>query len=126
MSHPYSLPGTYVITLTLVDFYGRTESTSQSITVSAGSQPTAAFVFSPTNPRVGQSVNFNASASRGPAGSSIASYTWDFGDGSPRVTTGSPVVSKTYGTAATYTVTLLVTDSSGRTATVSVTMQIAP
>ena len=28
-------------------------------------QPTAAFVFSPTNPRVGQSVNFNASASRG-------------------------------------------------------------
>ena len=106
----------------------------------AGSQPTAAFVFSPTNPRVGQSVNFNASASRAgerlpwdfgevaavppsrvarrtgvgddtvtlletagvrPAGSSIASYTWDFGDGSPRVTTGSPVVSKTYGNTAT-------------------------
>jgi chitodextrinase len=126
VSHAFSLPGTYVVTLTLVDPYGRTQSKSQSITVSAGGQPTAAFVFSPTNPRVGQSVNFNASGSRPPAGSSIASYTWDFGDGSPRVTTASPVVSKTYGTAATYTVTLLVTDSSGRTATVSVTMQIAP
>jgi chitodextrinase len=126
VSHAFNLPGTYVVTLTLVDPYGRTQSKSQSITVQAGGQPTAAFVFSPTNPRVGQSVNFNASGSRAPAGSTIASYTWDFGDGSPRVTTGSPVVSKTYGTAATYTVTLLVTDSSGRTATVSVTMQIAP
>ena len=36
------------------------------------------------------------------------------------------LISRTYTTAATYTVTLLVTDSSGRTATVSVTMQIAP
>ncbi len=125
-SHAFSLPGTFVVTLTLVDPYGRTQSKSQSITVSPGGQPTAAYVFSPTNPRVGQSVNFNASASRAPAGSTIASYTWDFGDGSPRVTTASPVVSKTYGTAATYTVTLLVTDSSGRTATVSITMQIAP
>ena len=89
-----------MVTLTLIDPYGRTQSKSQSITVAPGGQPAAAFVFSPTNPRVGQSVNFNASASRAPAGSTIASYTWDFGDGTPRVTTGSPVVSKTYATAA--------------------------
>jgi hypothetical protein len=106
--------------------FGRTASISRSITVTAGTQPTAAFVFSPTNPRVGISVNFNASASRPPAGGTIVSYTWDFGDGSPRVTTGSPVISKTYATNLTYTVTLVVTDNAGRTATVSLTLQVAP
>jgi PKD repeat protein len=126
VDHSYAVPGTYVVTLTVVDPYGRSQSKSQSITVSPGLLPTAAFVFSPTNPRVGQSVNFNASASRPPSGGSIASYRWDFGDGSPLVTTAGPVVSKIYGSAATYTVTLLVTDNAGRTASVSLTLQIAP
>jgi large repetitive protein len=124
--HAYDTPGTYVVTLTVVDPYGRTASKSQSITVTPGLQPSAAFVFSPTNPRVGQNLNFNASASRPPAGGTIVSYTWDFGDGTPRVTTGSQVQGHTYTTAATYTVTLVVTDNSGRTASVSLTVQIAP
>jgi PKD repeat protein len=124
--HAYATPGTYVVTLTLVDPYGRTASKSQSLTVTQGLQPTAQFVFSPTNPRVGQNLNFNASASRPPAGGSIVSYTWDFGDGTPRVTTGSPVQSHTFTLAATYTVTLVVTDNAGKTASVSLTVQIAP
>jgi len=124
--HAYAEPGTYVVTLTLVDPFGRAASKSQSITVTPGLQPTAQFVFSPTNPRVGQSVNFNASASRPPAGGSIVSYTWDFGDGTPRVTTGSPVQGHTFTLAATYTITLVVTDNAGKTATLSLTVQIAP
>jgi chitodextrinase len=124
--HAYGAPGTYVVTLTLVDPYGRTAARSQSLTVTPGLQPTAQFVFSPTNPRVGLAVNFNASASRPPAGGSIVSYTWDFGDGTPRVTTGSPVQNHTFTLAATYTVTLVVTDNAGKTATISLTVQIAP
>jgi hypothetical protein len=124
--HKYDVAGTYVATLTLFDGFGRQSSLSKSVTVSAGSNPTAAFVFSPTGPRVGQSVNFNASASRAPAGSSIVSYTWDFGDGTPRQTTGSPVIGKTYAAAATYNVTLVVTDSTGKTATASVAVTITP
>jgi chitodextrinase len=126
VSHKYDTAGTYVATLTLIDPFGRQASISKSVTVTAGATPTAAFVFSPTAPRVGQSVNFNASASRAPAGASIVSYTWDFGDGTPRQTTGSPVIGKVYGTAATYTVTLVVTDSTGKTATVSVAVTITP
>ncbi len=124
--HDFALAGTYIVTLTVVDPYGRTASKSQSITVTPGLQPTAAFVYSPTAPRVGQSLNFNASASRPPAGGTIVSYTWDFGDGTPRVTTGSPVQGHTYTAANTYTVTMLVTDNLGRTASVSLTVQIAP
>lgn len=124
--HAYSTPGTYVVTLTLVDGYGRSQSRSQSLTVAPAQQPSAAFVFSPTNPRVGTTITFNASASRPPAGSTITSYTWDFGDGSPRVTTGDSVVSKVYALPATYTVTLVVTDNAGRTATISLSLQVAP
>jgi PKD repeat protein len=124
--HAYDAPGTYVATLTIVDPYGRIASTSQSINVGAGISPTAAFVFSPTNPRVGTAISFNASSSRAAAGGRIVSYTWDFGDGSPRVTTADTVVSKTYAQAATYTITLLVTDQAGRTGTISLTIQIAP
>lgn len=114
--HSYDLPGTYVVTLTLVDPYGRSASKSQSITVSLSQQPIADFVYSPSTSRVGQTVNFNASASRpSPAGGTIVSYTWDFGDGSPRVTTGSPVIGKSFPTAAIFKVTLIVTDSTGRT-----------
>jgi PKD repeat protein len=125
-SHAYASAGTYVVTLTLVDGVGRSQSRSQSITVLAGTNPTAAFVFSPTSIRVGTQVNFNASASRGGAGASIVSYRWDFGDGSPIVTTGNPVTSKVYTVTATYNVTLVVTDSNGRTATVTVSVAVLP
>jgi PKD repeat protein len=125
-SHAFSTAGTYVVTLTLVDGVGRSQSRAQSITVLPATNPTAAFVFSPTAIRVGTQVNFNASASRGAGGATIASYTWDFGDGSPRVTVGSPTVQKVYTTAATYNVTLVVTDSAGRTATVTVSLAVQP
>lgn len=46
---------------------------------------------------------------------SIASYAWDFGDGS--VATGGPTTSHTYGEAGRYTVTLTVTDAAGLTGT---------
>ncbi|HET7220226.1 MAG TPA: PKD domain-containing protein [Vicinamibacterales bacterium] len=112
--HAYDAAGTYVATLTVVDPYGRTASVSQSITVSAGVSPTAAFVFSPTNPLPTQQVFFNASASRPAPGRTLTSYQWDFGDG----TSGSGVqTSHQYALSGTYNVTLVVTDDSGKTAT---------
>ena len=116
-SYAYSRPGTFVVTLTLVDFFGRVQSKSQSISVVAGNLPTAVFVFSPTGPRVGQAVNFNAAQSRPPAGGTLVTYSWNFGDGSPVRVTGDPATSKAYSTAGTYQVTLTVTDNAGRTTT---------
>ena len=115
MTHDYEAPSTYVVTLTVVDGVGRRQSSSQTITVTPGAQPTADFVFSPVNSRVGQNVNFNAAGSRPPAGGTIVTYTWDFGDGSPLRETSSPVTSKSFAAANVYNVTLFVTDSAGRT-----------
>jgi chitodextrinase len=60
---------------------------------------------------VGLAVIFDGSASYDPDGS-IASYAWEFGDGS---TAASVVATHTYTTAGTYTARLTVTDDKGAT-----------
>ena len=111
--HTFASNGNFVVTLTVIDGFGRAVSTSQPITVGLGERPSAEFTFSPAAPRAGQGVNFNASASDAGEGR-IVSYTWDFGDGTPRVTVGDPTIVHVFATAATYNVTLVVTDQAGR------------
>ncbi|MGQ9538046.1 MAG: PKD domain-containing protein [Candidatus Bathycorpusculaceae bacterium] len=71
--------------------------------------PIAEFTWSPIIPKVGETVIFDASASA-PNGGTITQYKWDFGDG--HQTTGK-IVSHTYTSPNTYTVTLNVSDSNG-------------
>jgi PKD repeat protein len=47
------------------------------------------------------------------ADGTVASYVWDFGDGSPKRTTATSSVSHTYAAAGTYNATLVVTDNRG-------------
>jgi PKD repeat protein len=114
-THSFDDPGTYVVTLTIADQYNRTASTSQTVNVGGGTAPSASFLISPTAPRIGEFVNFNASASRPATGRTIRTYEWDFGDGSQKTTT-TAVTSHDYLTAGTFAVTLVVTDDVGRQA----------
>ncbi len=79
--HAYTTAGTYVVTLTISDAFGRSAQKSANVVVAAGVNPTAAFTSSPSDPLVNQPVNFNASGSRAAPGRTIKSYDWDFGDG---------------------------------------------
>ena len=110
-SHTYSKAGTYTVTLTVTDDKGATGQSTQDVTVSdpvaANAAPTASFSSSPTD----LTVAVDGSASADPDGS-IASYAWDFGDGS---TGDGKTASHTYSKAGTYTVTLTVTDDKGAT-----------
>jgi chitodextrinase len=126
VTHDYDEAGTYAVRLTIGDAFGREKFTVKSIIVGAGSDPTAAFVVSPTGPKVNTQVNFNAAGSRAATGRSIVSYRWDFGDGTPLVTTGEPTVGHTYRLAQSYTVTLTVTDDSGKTGSISTAVSILP
>nr|WP_305852094.1 pre-peptidase C-terminal domain-containing protein [Aliikangiella sp. G2MR2-5] len=73
---------------------------------SGGNQsPTASF----TNSCTELACDFNGSASSDPDGS-IASYSWNFGDGS---TASGATTAHTYAAAGTYTVQLTVTDDKG-------------
>ncbi|WP_433331248.1 PKD domain-containing protein [Spirillospora sp. CA-294931] len=113
--HTYGAAGSYKVTLTVTDNEGKTNSTERTVNVGStgGQNPTASFASPQCQ---GLSCSFNASASKDPDGS-IASYAWDFGDGTKGsgVTTNHTFPSK----QATYTVTLTVTDNSGNTGTTS-------
>jgi PKD repeat protein len=66
--------------------------------------PVAAFTFTPASPSTGDTVTFDASTSTG----DLASYAWDYGDGT---TDNGVTVTHAYDTAGDYTVTLAVTDT---------------
>ena len=74
--------------------------------------PIAGFYYTPQYPETNETVTFNATESYDPDGY-IVSYTWDFGDGTPKLTTNDPVTNHTYTAFGDFTVTLTVTDNSG-------------
>jgi PKD repeat protein len=121
-THSYALAGTYQVTLTVTDDRGLTASTAPTpFTVTVAANPIAAFTFSPTDPRVGTSMVFNAAASTVPTGRTIVSYEWEFGDGQ-QATGVAPL--HTFLAARTYTVVLTVTDNTGRRGVVSRTVVV--
>ena len=77
----------------------------------ANQPPNATFTFAPPSPVVGDTVQFDGSASYDPDGS-IASYAWTFGDGG---TASGATPSHAFASNASFTVTLTVTDNQGAT-----------
>ncbi|MDY0747258.1 PKD domain-containing protein [Paucibacter sp. R3-3] len=114
----YASAGTYTVTLTVTDSLGAVSTTSGQVVVSpaAYSPPIASFNVQPAMGSAGTAAQFSAASSSSPNGA-IASYAWDFGDG----TSASGIsVSKIYPYLGTYKVTLTVTDNRGLSAVQSV------
>jgi chitodextrinase len=124
VTHTFTGPANYFVRLTITDSVGRSQSVTRTVSAGQSAAPTAAFVFSPTAPFIHQPINFNASAATAAVGRRIVNYRWDFGDGTLR-DTAEPTTSHAYGLPRTYTVTLVVTDDIGRTATTSSTVTVA-
>jgi PKD repeat protein len=122
-THSYNTSGTYVAKLTISDAYGRSASTTQAVNVGQGSDPSAAFTFSPSAPQVNQVVNFNASASKPATGRTIVSYFWDFGDGTQKTSTSS-TTTHDFVAAGSYQVTLTLTDDAGHTGSVTIAVPV--
>lgn len=119
----YSEVGTYVPSVTATDDLGQTATASLAFTI-VGSGVTASFTASPTNPTTLIAVQFNGVASSGPAGATITSWAWDFGDGTAVETNDVATTSHTFTVAGIYIVRLTVTDSSGRTGTTTVNVTV--
>ena len=106
--HRFAAPGTYLVTLTVQDDDGVSDSTSQAIQVGATNlPPTAAFTYSPASPSVAEWVRFDGTGSSDSDGT-IAEYTWSFGDGTSPA--AGDVVYHQFAAPGTYLVTLTVQD----------------
>jgi PKD repeat protein len=111
---------TFTVTLTVTDENGNHGSISHSVQV-ANRKPTAEFAATSTL-TTGAPASFDASDSKDPDGF-IASYSWNFGDGTPAQDGEAP--SHTFAAAGRYTVTLEVTDDAGATARVEHVVTVA-
>jgi PKD repeat protein len=100
-THTYAAAGTYTVTLGITNAFGVTANTSQFVTVSLGSPPTADFSFQSS----GLGVAFADQSTGSPT-----SWSWDFGDGGSS-TQQNP--QHTYAVAGTYSVKLTATNAAG-------------
>ncbi|MDW8111395.1 MAG: PKD domain-containing protein [Candidatus Bipolaricaulota bacterium] len=82
--------------------------------------PVAEFSFSPTSPKVGEDVVFDASNSKASDGELIE-YRWDFGDGA---SDEGPIVIHRYGAAGRYLVKLTVKDNKNRMGSAEKSLQV--
>ena len=111
-----SLPRNAIVTATATD----PGSTSEfALDQAEEARPNAALVARPspagssaTNFNDGQTITFDGSGSVSPDGDAL-SYTWDFNDGTPPVTTATPTETHAYHYDGTYVVTLTVNDGHG-------------
>ena len=84
--------------------------------------PVANFTFRPSNPVVGQFINFDGSGSVDPDGT-VVSWTWFFGDG---FISFGQFTSHSYNNPGNYTVTLTVQDTAGLSASKTTTIPVGP
>jgi hypothetical protein len=97
VSHAYANPGQYTFTATVKDGSGQTVSASTPVTVYAAVPFTLTVAAAPSTAVAGVTlVVFTATPNAGAP--SVASYLWNFGDGSAQVSTTSPFTSYTYPT----------------------------
>lgn len=109
VSYAFSGAGTYVVFLKVTDNAGGTHTVSKQVQVQGNQTPSANFIFSPTNPRVGDIVSFDGNLSTDSDGS-ITSYSWNFGNGSSGQ---GAIFSTSYSQPGTYQVNLTVRDNDG-------------
>jgi PKD repeat protein len=93
----FTNPGKYIVTLTVTDMNGCSDTASDSVRVLGYN---GSFTYTPTDICVGGTVFFNANVPN------IPEYKWDFADGTT-ITTNTPTISHVYTTPNTYWPTLI-------------------
>lgn len=113
----YSNGGVFNATLTVTDVSNLSSSRSTQISV-VNQAPIASFSTSYSSPNIPVYITLDASASSDSDGT-IASYAWDFGDGTYA---SGKTATHTYSKAGTYAIKLTVTDNGGLTGTKTVSL----
>jgi PKD repeat protein len=120
-SHTYAQPGTYSVTLQVLDSRqggGHFAILTKQVTVTAPTNqpPKAAFTYTCTGQSLPHQCAFDASGSTDDNG--IVSYSWQWGNGRSE-THAARTARNTWASAGTYNVTLTVKDAGGLTSSVT-------
>jgi PKD repeat protein len=120
ISHAYAANGTYAYSVTITNACGNDTTLNGSIVVnSSGSFPSWLQIDAdPASACPGDLIEFRLNQS------GFQSYTWNYGDGSPVVTTTGDRIQHAFASTGTYTVTCLVTNGCGNSTTVTTTISI--
>jgi len=135
VQYTFATAGTYEVSLTVTDDSGNSDTATRTVDVAAAADggipspdvstfqpPIADFAFVPASPIAGDPVQFNGTLSADFDGAVVA-YAWDFdGDGSADST--AAIAEHTYAEPGMVAVSLTVTDNSGNTDTLSLTIEI--
>jgi len=116
VSHVYARAGSYLVNWTATDSTGQRFNASTTVTVSG---PFGTISATPTSGRAPLNVSFFSNLS---AGTPVASYAWDFGDGSPNASGQN--VSHLFTTWGLFTVRWTATDTLGTEYNASVDISV--
>ncbi|MDQ6756437.1 MAG: PKD domain-containing protein [Bacteroidota bacterium] len=113
VSHTYNATGYYLVTLIAIDNTTCNVADTGYIHIKAGNnKATLDFVANKLPPCTNLSYSFSNLSFATFSSFKNNSFTWDFGDGSPRITAGIAAVTHTYAGAGTYLVKLILQDTS--------------
>ena len=116
VSHAFGSPGTFVVTLTVADAGGVTNSAQRNITVTSPGPATVSIDTPlPDPPIAGQAATFRAIATAA-SGHRIVSYSWSWGDGTSSQTS-SASIQHTYANYGPVLVSLTVRDDLNQSST---------
>ncbi|MEM7373086.1 MAG: PKD domain-containing protein [Bacteroidota bacterium] len=119
--HAYSSSGTYTVSLTVTNILGCSETETKSSILTIGVPPIAAFSPGDTAFCVPANIQFLENITIGNA--NIASYSWDFGDGS---SSSQPNPGHIFSTAGVFPVQLQVLDDNGCSDVATHTITVRP
>ena len=123
----FNTAGLQVVSLTVVDDLGASNTRTQLITIDPGqvnAPPTASFTIDPLQPRIGELVTLNATSSRDTDGF-IVNYQWDVDSDGLTDFSGS-IIRVRFNDAGFSQIRLTVTDNGGASASTQQTIQVRP
>ncbi len=112
-SHKYAAAGSYAVSVTVADTKGNTAVATAPNPVVVDGAPIAGLQVAPAWNVADFAVIADASSSADTDATPIASYEFDFGDGTTVGPQSKATAAHTYASADTYTVTVTVTDTAG-------------
>ncbi len=126
-AHTYTAVGTYTVTVTVTDTGGLSSTTSATVdaTATTDAPPIAALTVTPSSGTVDLMVTADGSSSTDADVTPIASYAFDFGDGTAVGPQPDATSSHTYASPGAYTVTLTVRDTAGLASTATAQVTVA-